>query len=113
MRLEDIKEGSMLYCNTSTQDGIHYVYVIEKVKVEIQPDVWDDGVRYSYYDGKQTTESIQHPDQFSQTESRRKPKCYECQLEINENKYKVDVCRKCGWLICPRDKACGCGYRGM
>ncbi|TPF18017.1 hypothetical protein [Priestia megaterium] len=112
MRIEDIQEGSYLYCKTAEGNGMQEVRVIEKVKVEVGYDVWDDGIRYMYYFNGQIHDSIQHPDQFTQTKSFRKPKCYECDLEINENKYKVELCNMCKWLKCPRDGACGCNYRG-
>ena len=108
MRLEDIKEDMFLYCKTADQHGVQQVRVLEKVNVEINPDQWEIGVRYTYRYQGTIYDSIQHPHGFSRTRNFRKPKCYECDVEIDEDKYEVEQCNKCGWLICPRDKACGC-----
>jgi len=54
----------------------------------------------------------QHAGQFGSNNSQpyRLAKCYECKHPIdNDNDF---VCSDCGWIICPRDGACGCGYGG-
>ena len=108
MRLEAIKEGSYLYCKSAQRRGVHKVRVIEIVDYEINPDQWEEAVRYEYTYRGEYINGIQHPDQFSLTKTFRKPDCHECKLEIDEQKDIVEQCPKCEWLICPRDKACGC-----
>ena len=43
-----------------------------------------------------------------ETQKARVAHCYACKKQIDNI---VDlICRACGWIICSRDGACGCGY---
>lgn len=46
----------------------------------------------------------------SRGHQRRVAHCYQCHRTLDsENGRK---CEACGWLVCPHDGACGCGYGG-
>ncbi|MBD8075449.1 hypothetical protein [Bacillus thuringiensis] len=45
---------------------------------------------------------------FNSRRVKRKPNCRKCQRDLDE--YKMDICEDCGWIKCPDDNACGCGW---
>lgn len=40
--------------------------------------------------------------------NRRVTHCYKCQQSLDS--LYMEICPKCGWIICPHCGACGCGY---
>lgn len=93
----------------------------EHRRVEVlgaEENYWDDetgggsliSVRYRVLEPRELTNTIcsQLLEVFSdEYRTKRTPSCWKCKRGLDET--RMERCIKCGWIMCPDDRACGCG----